>query len=219
MEAYKVFTISSGTVTEGATIETLRLKGAGVEIPAVIIGEEGYGRERGVIPVDNPDTESRLLFAEVGQTRAGKPKFFVKDGASSDDRIIVVLRTKIGFRGGNDHTGDRVGWKCPKCNATGNNVTTPEACPECGATGDWNAPKPTFGKFPGEIIARGRIAEGAAGRMGDGEQLVAVVPKNTVFRTAYTGRLYGAPSSHYYKWDGLKVISATWNERVTADLF
>ena len=249
-------------------IETLHLKGAGVDIPALIIGEEGRGRERGVVPIDNPpvvpcpdqgktwgDTRAHfflgcadacstcgakmecvgnalrhpntgeirgaLVFAEVGKTKAGKPKFWAKAEATNEEFVIVVFRTKIGFRGGNDHTGDRSGWRCSNygCGASSEGVV-PDKCPKCGGiSGAWDGPKTIFATFPGEIIAQGRIAEGAAGRAGGGDQLIALVPKGVVFRTAYSGRLYGKPSSHYYKWDGEHLLAATWEERASADLF
>jgi len=55
-----------------------------------------------------------------------------------------------------------------------------------------------FHPFPGQVLVRGTIAQGAAGRMGCGEQIIAVIPAGKVFRTAYSGRLYGTPSAHYY---------------------
>lgn len=263
MESYSVFTIASGSVTAGAVIETLHLKGAGIDIPTIMIGEEGRGRERGVVPVGNPPmvpcsecnkdvwtssdkcekcgtvlgekkeggytrhhpdagmVRGRLMFVEVGETRAGKPKFFSKEKATTEDKIVVVFRTKIGYRGGSSHTGDRAGWKCSKygCDASCDGAAMPEACPKCGATGSLDGPKLNFAAFPGEIIAKGYIAEGDAGRMGGGEQFIAFVSKGVVFRTAYSGRLYGAPGSHYYKWDGSKLLAATWDERASADLF
>ena len=51
MKARRIFTVLEGTVTEGAAVEMLRLSGAGIQIPAIIIGEEGRGRKRGVLPV------------------------------------------------------------------------------------------------------------------------------------------------------------------------
>lgn len=267
----RVFTVERGTVTNGAQIEPLLLKGAGISIPAVIVGEEGRGRERAVVPVadakmipcpmrgqDLPyptfqwgeshraycnrcgvecdaSTPNQLggwriihpadagevageplLFAEVGRTRAGKPKFFAKEKATTDEHVIVVFRTPIGFRGGNSHTGDRIGWQCSRCGFSGTEPV--EACPQCRATG-WDGPQLRFESFPGEIIAKGRIAQGAAGRMGGGDQMIAIMPKGVVFRTGYSGRLYGAPSAHYYVWNGEKLLSATWKEREEADLF
>lgn len=263
--SYRVFTVESGKVSEGARIDTLHLKGAGIDIPAIIIGEEGRGREQAAMPVANPPSvpcpargtdpwtlsdacekcgtpldskkdggstrhhpdagmvTGRLLYAEVGQTKAGKPKFFGKPAPTTEDRIIVIFRTTMGFRGGNSHTGDRGGWKCTKygCDAAGEGaVEVPETCPKCGATGGWDGgPSIQFTEFPGEILVSGHIAQGDAGRMGSGQQLVALIPRDIVFRTSYSGRRYGAPGSHYYVWNGEKLIAATWDERAAADLF
>ncbi len=268
MNAYKIFTIESGSVSVGATIEKLHLKGASIDIPAILIGEEGRGRERGVLPVGNPPmvpcperfdqyiggprseaafqgndpgpkpekipvcsscgesyspwelysfnegkggwksshpaekglVVEKLLFAEVGETKAGKPKLFAKSVAESDEKAIVVFRTQIGFRGGNSHTGDRNGKEEYE---------------------EWGEKKTRiiYAEFPGEIIVKGYIAEGIAGRMGGGAQLVALMPKDVIFRTGYSGRLYGEPAAHYYVYNGEKIFSATWKERTAADLF
>ena len=256
MKSYRVFTVSSGSVTEGAEISTLHLKGAGVDIPAIIIGEEGRGRSTGVLPVVNPpmipcpdrgkekwsssDTcekcgmplsekkengyrqhgndglvRGRLMFAEVGQTKVNKPKLIARSSANSDEKVIVVFRTSGGYRGSASHTGDRVGWKCQNysCDAEGNEIIAPEKCPKCGSDDYSEKPSPVFGKFAGEIIASGHIAQGDAGRMGGNEQIIALMPKDVVFRTSYSGRLYGGASSHYYKWDGEKLTAMTWQER------
>ena len=76
-----------------------------------------------------------------------------------------------------------------------------------------------FRPFPGEILCEGIIAQGDAGRMGSGKQLVAVLPADTVFRTGYSGRLYGAPSAHYYIFRDGQILSATWEEREISDIF
>lgn len=202
MTTHKVFTVSSGTVQEGTVVESLTLKGAGVDIPAIIIGEEGRGRDRGVLPVKLTNGQQKewqekgrttIFFAEVGETKAEKPKLFAKEREDTDEKIICVFRTKIGYRGGNSHTGDR--------------------------TGEDDNDRPSFALFPGKELVSGSIAQGTAGRMGSGSQMVAVMPKDTVFRTGYSGRLYGGPGSHYYLWDGEKLLSLTWDERVASDLF
>jgi len=203
----KIFTIESGEVKEGARVDSFTLKGAGVSIPAIIIGEEGRGRRLGVLPVQllpssykewQEEGTVSIHSAKVGETRAGKPKLFQTEDADTLEKCICIFRTMIGFRGGNSHTGDRDGG-------------TEESC--------WGTEHPTFHPFPGEVLCEGKIAQGAAGRMGSGSQLVAIMPADTVFRTGYSGRLYGAPSAHYYLFRGGQILSATWEEREVADIF
>lgn len=228
MVAYRVFTVESGRVTEGAQVKKFHLQGAGIDIPAIVIGEDGSGRELGLLPVQLTEGQQeweenkgqvRIEVVEVGTTKAGKPKLFQSSSPVSDEKVVVVFLTQIGFRGGNSHTGDRSGWKCSSysCDAVGTELEIPEVCPKCSGT--YNRPVHNFAKFPGEVLIKGVIAEGAAGRAGSGQQLVAVMPKGIIFRTGYSGRLYGGPSAHYYVWTGEKLLSATWDERVSADLF
>jgi len=203
----KIFTIGSGKVTEGVRVDSFTLKGAGVTIPAILIGEEGRGRRLGVLPVQLlPDTYAEwqengyayIHSAKVGTTKSGKPKLFQTEDADTTEKCICVFRTQIGYRGGNSHTGDRDG----------------------GMERDyWGKERPTFHPFPGEILCEGIIAQGDAGRMGSGEQLVAVMPADTVFRTGYSGRLYGAPRAHYYVYRDGQLLSATWEEREVSDIF
>ncbi|MBI2623502.1 MAG: hypothetical protein HYW65_02910 [Candidatus Liptonbacteria bacterium] len=246
-QSYRVFTINSGSITEGAPVQMVKIAQGTVEIFAVTVGESGRGRQLGMVPVDRPphtacsnrnremsgekcdkcgvalengkhpdkgEVPGRLMFAELGQTKSGKPKLFSKPSATSDEKVIAVFSTMIGFRGGNSHTGDRAGWTC-SCGESAD-TARPEKCPKCGGT---EGLKNKFAQFPGEIICQGTIAEGDAGRMGSGEQLVAFMPKDVVFRTSYSGRLYGKPGAHYYKWTGEKFLAATWEDRSAADLF
>ena len=192
----KIFTIKNGNVSEGVKVVAFTLKGAGVSIPAIIVGEEGRGRKLGVLPVQLlPDTSAEwqeeghvyIHSAEVGTTKAGKPKLFQTEDADTLEKCICIFKTKIGFRGGNSHTGDRK--------------------------------DESFYPFPGEILCEGIIAQGDAGRMGRGEQLVAILPENTVFRTGYSGRLYGYPAEHYYIFRDGQILAATWEEREVSDIF
>lgn len=188
----KIFTIESGKVYEGAEVITFALKNVDVSIPAIIVGEEGRGRQLGVLPVQLTEenfnkwkkAETVIVHnAKISETKSGRPKLIEVKSDNDNDKAIAVFRTKIGFRGSNDHTGD----------------------------GD--------DPFPGEILVSGVIAQGDAGRMGSGDQLVAVIPKNVVFSTKYYGRLYGAPPEHYYIFDGDKIISVTEEERELTDIF
>jgi|SanBayMetagenome_1026888.scaffolds.fasta_scaffold62682_1 hypothetical protein len=187
----KIFTVSNGEVKEYAKIQPFKLKGAGVEIPAIVIGEEGRNREIGILPVDLIDKKTETIcLAKLSQTKLGKPKLIETTEDDDSNKIIVVLRTPFGFRGSNNHSGD---------------VLDKEA--------------PSFNPFPGEILVKGRKADGLAGNMAYGDQLIAVLPIKTVFSTGYSGRLYGKPGRHYYYHDGNKLLSATWAERETTDCF
>lgn len=187
---YHVFTVSDGVVERGATVEAFTLS-SGIQIAAVLVGERGRGRKIGALAVrgEAPAKPYTLLSAEVGLTQRGNPRLIFKP-VVSDAAAIVVMRTPIGFRGGNAHTGDRLD----------------------GGMG--------YRPFPvTEILADGIIAQGDAGNMGSGSQLIAVMPKGVVFRTAYSGRRYDAPTSHYYVFDGESIRVATWEERLMSDFF
>jgi len=195
----KVFTISSGSVENGTTIESITIESAGFSFPAIVVGESGRGRSRGTLAVDPAivqwaeDKKTGTVFnAGMGTTKSGKPKLTrVGDDDTFADKCICVFRTPMGYRGGNEHTGDR---------------ESPQ-----------NAEK--FLPFPGKVLVNGAIAEGTAGRMGRGDQLIAIMPEGIVFRTGYTGRLYGEPSAHYYIFDGERILSATWQEREDSEIF
>jgi hypothetical protein len=241
----KVYTVENGKVAEGVRVDSFTLKGAGVTIPAIIVGEEGRGRKLGVLPVQLlPDSynewqeEGTVLIhsAKVGQTKAGKPKLIETSGITDTEKCICVFRTRIGYRGGNSHTGDckeeywvpNWFWR-PDISALGKELkkkyTKQEAISivkELDPSYQWDGifeRKLVFHPFPGEILCEGIIAQGAAGRMGSGDQLVAVMPAGIVFRTGYSGRLYGAPSAHYYVYRDGQLLSATWEEREVAEIF
>jgi len=247
----KIFTIKSGVVETGVRVNSFTLKGAGVTIPAVIIGEEGRGRQLGVLPVQLLSDSykewlekgrTRIFFAEIGTTKAGKPKLFQTEDADTLEKCICVFRTEIGYRGGNSHTGDRKEeywvrkWytSFPESVPIKERYTREEVLRysreylEARYPGeDIDQYSPTAGfrrrldfyPFPGEVLCEGIIAQGDAGRMGSGSQLVAIMPENIVFRTGYSGRLYGAPGAHYYIYRDGQILSATWEEREVAEIF
>jgi len=204
MQSYKVFTIENGIVTAGAVTRPLENNTS-----VIMVGEGGRNRAQGVVPVDSPD--KGLLFAGIEQTSTGKPKFIAQKAATTDEAIVVVLRTRIGFRGGNSHTGDLTGWECKgyMCNAFDSTapMPIPQKCPKCGTSRDpEHGIRKRFAPFPGKILAKGRIAQGDAGRMGSGEQIVALIPRDVIFRTTSTGRMYGKPDTFYYQWDGANLV-------------
>lgn len=198
----KVFEVSEEKVTEGAEVEKFRLA-CGVEIPAVLVGEKGRGRKLGVLPVqfmtDEKFKKTKIFNATLGHTQTGKPKL-VEVNEDGGDEAIVVFRTPIGFRGYNRHTGvEKV--MCEDCKGSGKegNFT----CYKCKGSGKVYAP------FPGKVLVEGIIAQGEAGLMGEGSQLIAVVPKGQWIRVFIGGRRYGRPSKYFYLFNGKKVIVAT----------
>jgi hypothetical protein len=234
MELYRIFTLEAGQVTPGAIVKTLKMSWG--DLRAVVIGSEGRGRSLGIVPVTGDYLDGLLVAAGLGTLQSGKPKLIaVSEGTMSSEAAIVVLRTPIGFRGGNSHTGDRLPLGEPvACPHRGQVVMWRGTCGKCGVKlipGEegWMrdthppdvgvAPAPlTFKPFPGQILATGRIAQGDAGWMGAGDQYVVLMPREVVFRTAYSGKLYGRPSEHYYVFDGSKVHACTSQERELAEL-
>ena len=203
----KIYTVENGRISEGATVDTFKLSKAEISIPAILVGEEGRGRRLGVLPVQllpekykewQDKGEVVISAAEVGETKAGRPKLIETSGIADTEKCICVFRTRIGYRGANEHTGDRDG------------RTEKDF---------WGAEHPTFLPFPGEVLCEGIVAQGDAGRMGSGSQLVAVMPAGIVFRTGYSGRLYGEPAEHYYLFRDGQLLSATWEEREVAEIF
>ena len=195
----KLYTINSGDVFEGIEVGTFEFQNSEIKIPAVIVGEKCRGSKIGVLPVSlSPSSykewqekgTTTILFANIGKTKSDKPKLLQTDKDETPNVFCTTFYTKIGFRGSNDHTGDVSGEE-----------------------------KPEHLKFPAEIIADGVISQGDAGRMGSGEQYVAILPYNTVFRTSYSGRLYGNADAHFYYHNKTKLLVATKEERELSDIF
>lgn len=245
-----IFTIENGEVKEGAKVESFTLKGAGISIPAIIIGEEGRGRKLGVLPVHLlPNAYKKwkeegyvyINFAQVGETKSGRPKLFQTEDTDTLEECICVFRTGIGYRGGNSHTGDREDeyWVREWFASFPEGVPSKEryTWEEVERYGreyllerhpgkedlypvDFAFKrKVSYHPFPGEVLTSGVIAQGDAGRMGRGEQLIATLPADVVFRTGYSGRLYGASSEHYYIFRDGQLLAATREEREISDIF
>lgn len=190
----KIFTIRHESVQLGAMVEEFALA-SGVTIAAITIGEQGRGRSLGVLPVKGAAPGDVITSATVSTTRSGRPCLIASPSPTDDDsdHAIVIMRTEYGFRGSCGHSGDFAGIK---------QTDRP-----------WQPWVPVYDDPPGQVLAKGIVAQGGAGRMASGEQIIAVVPAGKVFRAWRTGRLYGAPQAHYYVYDGETVLTATWEER------
>lgn len=224
-KVYPVFTLRNGQPSAGAKVQRLKLASAGIEIPALVVGEEGRGRKRGVMAVEllAPD-QSVIVAASLGLTRSGNPKMIAaKEATPGIEAAIVVMPTNGGFRGGVVYTGDLCSWKCDNYDCLPSRGQNPQACGfltcqlKCTLCGyetkrDWE-------KFPGQVLVEGNTAEGDAGRAGSHTQIIALVPAFRVFRTGYRGRTYGNPQAHYsiYNADMNTLVSISSEDRRILD--
>ena len=176
----RIYTFNRG-IQEGAEVVLFKLSG-GAEIPAILLGESGRGRKLQVIPVHLfKENREKLLAGEIvrifdatiGETQSGSLKLVETNEDWVKGNYIGVFKTQIGFRGGNSHTGDR--------------------------SPDWTKEKGGFIQFPGEILAEGVFAQGDAGAMGSGKEIIALCNYSKIYRAASSGRLYGAEGAYYYK--------------------
>jgi|YelNatPaOPRAMG01_1025707.scaffolds.fasta_scaffold05840_10 hypothetical protein len=62
------------------------------------------------------------------------------------------------------------------------------------------------------VLAFGRRADGAAGRVADGTELLVVLRPGDRLRLWRTGRLYGGEARFEYRWDGRELRAATPEE-------
>lgn len=186
----KIFSIN-GSVSEGANVSTLEIKSANVKIPVISVGESKRGSQLSSVAVHLTaeimkkweSGESVTIYnAEIGQTKTGKPKIICST-SSDDTHAIVVFNTEIGFRGSNYHTGD----------------LSPDSTED----------EKKYLPFPCQVLATGVISQGEAGGMGSGEQHITVMPKDVWVRVRLGGRLYGAEGTHFYKFDGQRIICLT----------
>jgi hypothetical protein len=225
-------------VEAGINVYKLKLKFPDRDIPAIILGESGPGRIREAISVSLPhslmlpwaqDGRTKILVGGLGKSRSDKWRVFAEgeNVETTEEEVLCLFRTKYGRDGHNHHTGDRAGWKCstPECPNWGTEKIPPDLCTYCGMLNVEDGlirygPRIIFADFPGRILAKGVRAAGAAGRMGSGEELLAVMPRGVVFRTNCTGHLEGTSRrAHYYMWTGKELLSAAWDERIAGDLF
>lgn len=232
----KIFTVAADSVKANAEVTALTLA-SGVKIPVVTVGEEGRGRKLGVLPVSllpesqalwDYEKKARIKNVRIGETRSGRPKLIETEPDGNNDYAVVVMATPAGFRGSNRH-GARIMWRLrldPDIEGRFRSdlIRNPEMpskldkarerLPYCNSrtieefVEDFSEPF-VEGDLPGQIIASGEIAQGAAGRAGGGEQFIVVIPKDTTWAIKMTGRLYGRPSTYEYIFDGEKVTAYT----------
>lgn len=190
----QVWSIFEDKATQGVEAQIIALPK--FQIVGFAIGEEGRGREQAIIPVDLlPESSAELR--ERGS--------------------VLLKHAELGkTRAGNPKLCETDAKPADSFLAV---LRTPYGYRGCNKhTGDFDEQGNAL-PFPGEIIARGYCADGAAGRMGGGEHLVAVIPMRTVFRADISGRRYGAPDEYFYYHDGTTLYAFSREDREAADLF
>lgn len=198
MIAYPIFTVERGVPERGAVVRRFELSD-GTVIPAILIGERGRGRELGVLPVSGvelPESGHTMIYASgVAETRSGRKKLVAAPEPNTDEAAVVVFRTVPGFRGGCSHTGDVIGVE------ENDDPFSPYSV------------RYVFAPLPGEVLCEGYTAQGDAGRMGGGPQIVLLLPREAIVGVHRSGRLYGEPPTRYFVFDGNKLLVATYDER------
>lgn len=200
---HPIFTIAGSLVQPGVRIERFELRFGSKPIPAVVAGLRQLTYHPGVVRVDLPDPLYELWRAdrvvgikgaELGKTDSGENKFIPGEPDPASDQAIIVVRTR--YPSGNDYTGDCLGWRCASRECAqlpplGGPYDLFTQCLRCGRkSGDsMGGPQRFFAPFPGQMIARGTSTS-------EVDQVVALVPKQTVFRT-----ICGGPE-YYYLWNG-----------------
>ena len=193
-KVYRVFEVKDNVPQEGCRVQKHALTD-GRTIPAIVVGQSGRGRYLGVTPVmllpgsASAEGDRRIQAASI--VRQGRVvRLAEADPAqATDEACIAIFRTGIGFRGWNQHSGDVV----PSATA--------------GA-------KPKILPLPGEVLSVGGIAEGDAGRMGSGEQIVLLMPQGQIVSVYIGGRVYGRPREWFYRFDGASIQYTTAEDRV-----
>lgn len=197
----RVFTLegTSGHVVEGATVTYQDL--ANETFAYIKIGEEGRGRKigrLGVVLADPENEINRIVHGQLIMSPASyNPSIKVRalkeieiTPSWDNQKIVLVAKVGIGFRGGNSFT-------------TVDGETHPRF-------DFYNAPNDEEKYIP---LAYGFIAQGDAGNMGGGTQFISeLAVGDPVLKVSYQGRMYGKPTAHFIWWDGSKVHSLTEDE-------
>ena len=231
----KIFTVVKESVLDRAEVTSLTLA-SGVNIPAITVGEDGRGRKLGVVPtVLLPNSleiwENKksvwINNVRIGQTGAGKAKFFEKE-QDNDTDCVVVMRSDYGYRGVNYH-GARIVWEInePYCTVQArfkNGLFTPELSQSFEkymentsyASYDSveefvneNSYTTVQGNIEGVLLASGHIADGMAGRVAGGDQYIYHIKDGTTFAVKMTGRMYGNPDAYEYVFSNGKITAYT----------
>lgn len=207
----KVYTIRNDEQWNGAKVAWELPFGDGKRAFSHIgVGEAGRNRRYEFLTIQNwnhpADEDERLMDAALRQTRKGGWALhrLTDSPANRDGRCLVVNRSTMGFRGGVQMVGDR------------HDCCWPKWCEQHFPPDDsFLAPPPQRRELAGvTVLITGQVADGSAGRMGSGLEYVFTAEPGAIWCVRRTGRLYGNPSGHYWRWDGSALETATAAERI-----
>lgn len=222
---YPIFSLESRRPVAGATPTRIKIAGGTVEITALLVGEEGRGRSRGVLPVDRAPV---VHCPERGQKQwYGSPcsRCGVDcQGEQPHPQAGTVLAPVLWARVTETRSGKPKLIAAPAPHPE-EALAPAEACVlvcrteianrgSSAHTGDWtgrwkpgsswgsNGPEFLWAPRPGQVLTEGMIAQGAAGRAGSGSQYVFLLPAGQVLRIRTCGEAW------YYCFDGVTLHAA-----------
>ena len=107
---YRIWTVEDGRVEPGASIELVEL--GLITLKAVTVGQEGRGRHLGILPIVGAAEALEIDFGSLDFS-GSRPKLKFETKSDTADAAIVVLKTGMGYQGGNSHSGEEVGSEMP----------------------------------------------------------------------------------------------------------
>jgi len=147
----------------------------------VSLGESGRGRTLTIVEVP----AGAIVVPDDGVT---PPTGRLSDVPGTDDSVVVRIPDVSGYRGSWSARAPR----SPDAQAAR------DACRAARDHDGWSAPTgcvcPPDGAPSWTVVAAGRRAQGDAGRMGGGDDILARIGRGTGVVVIREGRLYGAPS-------------------------
>jgi len=197
----KVFTVVGSANYAGAEISQIPFYEANLK--ALVVGSSESGCRLGILRFLGEPKGDKILHGEI-ETLGGKPFIRQSNSSKTDSEALVILRTPVMKGGKNYHSGDRKSAICIRCEIEYQFMK--DECSECH-----RKLKVYYSEFPGTVIASGTVRDGKKPHYGD--QMIVIIPKGIVFRTALDGYTFGREGSHYHYFDGKQIYTHTWEER------
>ncbi len=195
MEIMKVFTIQDNLVSPGAKANSMLSK-SGKRIPIICVGEQQWQEGFRCLPVVLTKEQEALWNgkknAKIFYTRLMRCKRLaaIDTYPNSCEHALIVFKGNIGQGGSNSYLGDL------------------------------KDDLKTYDSFPGRILKKGKIGHFYLGKVYTGTQVIAIVPKNTIFSFVKKGQMQEQNKEEYFFYfDGHDIFSMTKAQRLNYSLF